>query len=152
MPRHKFQATDEQRQRVKSLAGYGLRHKQIALILGLSSTTLLRKHFRQELLTGPAKAQANVRKRLFDTARSGRHPAATIFWLKTRARWSEKGNRPEPTARYETPTWVITEDQPPAPPKHEKAFEEAARRLRAVSDEGWPEWEGDKGGEQEEES
>jgi len=38
---------------------------------------------------------ANVRKTLFQMATSGKHPAATMFWLKTRARWSEQGREPE---------------------------------------------------------
>jgi hypothetical protein len=149
MPRHKFQATEEQRQRVKSLAGYGMRHKQIAFLLGLRSTTMLRKHFRQELEIGPAEAKSNVLNVLFRRAISGRDPAAIIMWLKTRARWSEKGNPPEPTTRNADWRWIITEHQPPSPPGYQSAFEEAARRLRAVGSVAPLEWPGDKGGEQE---
>jgi hypothetical protein len=45
MPRRKFQPTDEQRQRVRALARYGLKHKQIAAFLDLASTTTLRKSY-----------------------------------------------------------------------------------------------------------
>ena len=86
MPRS-FVPTDEQRRRVKMLASLGQRHKQIAMVVGIRSTTTLRKHFREELTRGPAEAMANVRKTLFQMATSGKHPAATMFWLKTRARW-----------------------------------------------------------------
>jgi hypothetical protein len=95
MPRS-FVPTDEQRRRVKMLASLGQRPKQIAMVVGIRSTTTLRKHFREELTRGPAEAMANVRKTLFQMATSGRHPAATMFWLKTRARWSEQGREPEP--------------------------------------------------------
>src|SRR3954453_13917745 len=88
MPRS-FVPTDEQRRRVKMLASLGQRQEQIALVVGIGSTTTLRKHFREELTRGPAEAMANVRKTLFQMATSGKHPAATMFWLKTRARWSE---------------------------------------------------------------
>jgi hypothetical protein len=126
-----------------------VRYKQIALMLGLSSTTMLRKHFRKELAIGPAEAKANVLNRLFRMASSGRDPAATTFWLKTRGRWSEKGNPPEPTTRSGPIKWVIRVNQPPAPPGFPEECEETARRLRAVSGAAHPEWEGDKGDPQE---
>jgi hypothetical protein len=72
-----------------------------------------------------------------------------MFWLKTRARWSEKGNPPESITRKEDHTWEITEYQPPTPPEHQSAFEEAARRLRMAGTTVAPEWEGDKGDPQE---
>lgn len=145
MPRHKFQATEEQRQKVNTLAGYGLTEQQIVLMLGLSSVTMLRKHFRQELATGRAEAKRNVLNRLFRMAKSGKNPGATIFWLKTRARWSEKGNPPEPATRSGQYKWVIETYQPPCPPESQREFEEAARRLRRATGVARPEWEGDKG-------
>src|SRR5690348_488623 len=106
MPRHKFQVTDEKRQRVKKLAGCQVQEKQIALLLGLRSLTAPRKYFGEELAMGSLQAKANVSKKLFEMARSGEHPAATMFWLKTRARWSEKGNRPEPATRDADRNWL----------------------------------------------
>jgi hypothetical protein len=147
MPRHKFQPTDEQRRKVKSMAGFCVKESRIALIMGVSSTTL-RKHFREELMGGPGHAKLKVLKRLFDMATSGRNPAATMFCLKTRGGWSENGNPPESTKRDERHVWVIREYQPPASPEHKKAFEEAVELLRASGPQTPPEWEGDKGGEQ----
>jgi hypothetical protein len=40
-------------------------------------------------------------------ATSGRHPAATMFWLKTRARWSEQGREPEPEDAPKAPVMVV---------------------------------------------
>jgi hypothetical protein len=113
MPRPKFQPTDEQRYRVRALAKCHVRREQIACILGLKSVAMLRKHFSQELAMGAAEAKNTVLTRLFDLATSGRHPSATMFWLKTRARWSEKGNRRESRGGKQDHTWVITEYQPP---------------------------------------
>jgi hypothetical protein len=149
MPRHKFQVTEDHRQRVKSLAGYGMRHEQIAFMLGLRSTTMLHKHFGQELVIGPAEAKSNVLNVLFRRAISGRDPASTMFWLKTRAGWSEKGNRPETPLRYERRDWIIEEYQPPTPAEHQSTVDEAVRRLQAAGGGAWQEWEGDKGDPQE---
>ena len=43
----------------------------------------------------PRKANLTVARTLFEMATSGKHPAATFFWLKTRAGWRE-ADRPEP--------------------------------------------------------
>jgi hypothetical protein len=112
MPRS-FVPTDEQRRRVKMLASLGQRHEQIAMVVGIGSTTTLRKHFREELTRGPAEAMANVRKTLFQMATSGKHPAATMFWLKTRARWSEQGREPEPEDAPKPQCLVVQFVKPP---------------------------------------
>jgi hypothetical protein len=49
MARHRFRATDEQRQTVKALAGYGLPHQQIATVAGVGCVVTLRKYFHEEL-------------------------------------------------------------------------------------------------------
>ena len=126
---------------VKSLAGCGLKQEHIAPLLGLASTTTLRKYFREELERGPVEAQANVRRTLFKLATSGRNPAATMYWLKTRARWSEKGKTPEPVdTRPEKVQWRVTVHQPPRAPEHEQQLWGAASRLGG-SDGQSGEWE-----------
>ncbi len=112
MPRS-FVPTDEQRRRVKMLASLGQRHEHIAMVVGIRSTTTLGKHFREERTRGPAEAMANVRKTLFQMATSGKHPAATMFWLKTRARWSEQGREPEPEDAPKAPCIVVQFIKPP---------------------------------------
>src|SRR4051794_18702301 len=91
MPRS-FRPTEEQREKVKSMAGFGLTHEQIATLMRLGSAVTLRKHFANELTRGPIEANANVRKTLFKMAKSGRNPGATMYWLKTRARWKREGH------------------------------------------------------------
>src|SRR3954453_3590034 len=126
MARPRFGPTDEQRQRVKVLAGHGLPHQQIATVAGVGSVVTLRKYFHEELTLGPLEAQSNVTRTLFRLATSGRNPSATMFWLKTRARWSEGGKveeREVPT----TTVWEIHEYQPPRSPEHQKWVDEVLR-------------------------
>ena len=140
MPRS-FVPTEEQRQKVKAMAGFGLKQEQIAILLELSSVATLRKHFRQELTRGPIEAKVNVRKTLFKMATSGRNPGATMYWLKTRAGWSEKGKTPEPVEpRPEKCTWVVTVHQPPRPPEEEQQLREAVQAFGGATPE-WEEWE-----------
>ena len=89
MPR-KFEASDEQRQRVRALAGYGLKQEQIAVLVGVKSTATLRKHFHPELVRGPIEAQHNVRRTLFKLATSGRNPGVTMYWLKRWGGWRKR--------------------------------------------------------------
>jgi hypothetical protein len=83
MPRPNFTATEERRRMVKSMAGLGTRHEDIAAILEITPKTL-RKHFRQELTLGAIEANARVGQTLFAMATSGRNIAATIYWDRTR--------------------------------------------------------------------
>lgn len=81
----------ETRERVKALAGFGLKQDQIAEVEDIDPKTL-RKHYRAELDTGVANANAQVAQSLFRKA-MGSGPgsvSAAIFWLKARAGWSEK--------------------------------------------------------------
>ena len=82
MPRPSFQPTEEQRKRVKSLSALGFRHDDICLMIGLRSPKSLRKHFRRELSTGMAEANAAVARMAYQMAISGRCLAMTIFWTK----------------------------------------------------------------------
>jgi hypothetical protein len=79
-----------QRRLVKSLAAMGTKQEDIARILGIRSPKTLRKHYRQELDRGALEANHNVAQTLYKMATSGQRPAATIFWLKTRAGWRDR--------------------------------------------------------------
>jgi hypothetical protein len=99
----RFVPTEEQRGQVKMLAGLGIKQAEIAKLVGLHSAATLRKHFRTELLAGPMAMAVKVRRTLYEMATSGRNQAATMFWLKTRAGWSEKGREPELFEEREEP-------------------------------------------------
>jgi hypothetical protein len=66
----------------------GIDQDAITGVLGISKPTL-RKYYRRELETALAKANAQIGGKLFSMAMGG-DIAAVIFWLKTRARWSER--------------------------------------------------------------
>ena len=84
-----FAPTDEQRRLVKAMAGYGVPHEGIAVLLDVDPKTL-RKHFSQELERGSIEATAKVGQSLFRMATEGNNVAAAIFWMKARAGWREK--------------------------------------------------------------
>lgn len=80
--------TPEQRQIVQLHATVGTDQETIARIIGIDPKTL-RKHYRDELDVALAKANATIGGALFNKAKNG-DTAAQIFWMKTRARWSER--------------------------------------------------------------
>ena len=84
------QPTPEQRSRVKALAGLGLRQEEICTLVGLRSPKTLRRHYQRELAAGVVEATTKVRQTAFQLAMSGRDPQSTIFWLRTRIRWSRQ--------------------------------------------------------------
>lgn len=84
-----FAPTEDQRRLVRAMAGYGVPHDDIALVV-LCSPPTLRKHFRAELDVAAIEANARVAQTLFQQATTPGNIAATIFWLEARAGWREK--------------------------------------------------------------
>ncbi|MGE3651815.1 MAG: hypothetical protein AB7G10_26025 [Reyranellaceae bacterium] len=86
----KHQPTDELRRTVEAMAGYGIPHRDIGIVVGVSEPTL-RKCYRTELTRGHVVANTKVAQNLFTIANGKGREAVTaaIFWLKTRAGWSE---------------------------------------------------------------
>ena len=107
MPRPKLNPTDEQRRKVKSLAAMGTPHDEIAKVVNIRSAKTLRKHFRLELDQGATEANAIVGGTLFQMAKSGDCPAATIFWMKCRAGWKERSSF-EPAPPAAAPPFIVT--------------------------------------------
>src|ERR1700736_5464871 len=88
MSRQAFAVNEAVRERVRYLAGVGVRQDDIAKIIGCAPKTL-RKRLRDELDRGVAEANATISGYLFAAAKAG-NIAAIIFWLKTRANWRER--------------------------------------------------------------
>jgi len=86
--------------RVEAMAGYGIRPEDIAIVFGVDIDTL-RSRYHTELAGAAIKANAKVAECLFRKATGdGRESViAAIFWLKTRARWSEAS---APSDRHHT--------------------------------------------------
>ena len=83
----KYEATDENKKLVKTLAAVGITFEDIATKLEISSDTLV-KYYKKDLDDGRIDANASIGQTLFQQAKNG-NTAAAIFWLKTRARWKE---------------------------------------------------------------
>ena len=86
--RPEYQKTDEDAKNVEALTIAGVPQKLVSKILKISEPTS-RKHYRDELDTSKAKANAVISQSLFKLAREG-NVTAQIFWLKTQAGWKEK--------------------------------------------------------------
>lgn len=86
--RKPHEPTKATRELVQMHAMVGTDQDQIAAILEIDPKTL-RKHYRAELDNSMAKANATIGGALFNKAKSG-DTTAMIFWMKTRARWSER--------------------------------------------------------------
>lgn len=81
MARPKFIPTDEQIAQVKSWAGVGLPHDDIAILLGIAPKTLKRA-FKNILDDGKIRVKANLRGKAYSLAMQG-NTAVLIFLLKT---------------------------------------------------------------------
>jgi hypothetical protein len=89
----RFCPSGEQRRTVEAMVSYGIPQVDIARVVGIDDDTL-RKHFREEIDTGVARANTRVAQYLFEQATgqrgdSGAAVTAAIFWAKTRMRWKE---------------------------------------------------------------
>lgn len=86
--RNPHKPTPETTAQVEALSGYGIRHDEIAIYLGIDAKTL-RKHYREQLDKGVVKANVGVARALHKNATEG-NVTAQIFWLKARAGWRDK--------------------------------------------------------------
>ena len=98
MARANLNPTPKQRAEVRNLVGWGLTQAQICAIMGVRSIKTLRLAFREELLHGRIQTTMAVQDTLFKLASSGRNPDMTMFWLRTRAKWS-RNMKSEPVSQ-----------------------------------------------------
>src|SRR5271168_849284 len=94
MARKAFVVNEAVRDKVRHLAGVGVRQDDIAKIIGCAPKTL-HKQCRDDLDRGVAEANATVSGYLFAAAKAG-NVTAQIFWLKTRAHWRENSTPDDP--------------------------------------------------------
>lgn len=90
MPNNAKSLTEKELAEVEVLAGLGMRFEDIALTKNMCLDTL-KKYADDHLQRGKAKAKAQVMQSAYKMAMSGKHPAMTMFWLKTQCGWREKG-------------------------------------------------------------
>lgn len=87
--RNPFEPTETERKQVEALSGYGLPLEQIAVLVRKSiSVETLTTHFKEELISGKAKANSQVGRTLYQKATGG-DTTAMIWWTKTQMKWSE---------------------------------------------------------------
>ena len=88
--RKPLKVTDEDRQFVEKMSGFGIPVLQIAaLTCGGIGTEALYKYFSKNLIEGRGKRNAHVVEQLNKKIDTG-DTTAIIFWLKTQAGFSEK--------------------------------------------------------------
>lgn len=90
-------------EKVEALAASGLTETQIAAALGIAHGTLIEKkreypEFLQAIKSGQAKGIAKIANALFQKATNG-DTTAMIFFLKARAKWSDKPEEENDSAR-----------------------------------------------------
>jgi hypothetical protein len=80
--------TDKDIEAAQTMYAFGIPQEQIARILRCTHETLVERLGKQ-MEDYKVKANARVASTLYQMAISGTQPAATFFWLKTRAGWRE---------------------------------------------------------------
>src|SRR6201986_4003849 len=131
MPRKPFVVNETVREKVRHLAGVGVRQDDIARLVGCAPKTL-RKRCRDDLDRGVAEANAVVSGSLFAAAKGG-NVTAQIFWLKSRARWRENAARSDAAsggdAEGSSPVVLVLPAQPPRPRVDARAARRASRHF-----------------------
>lgn len=84
-----FEPTEHERKQVEALSGYGLSQEHISALIrdGINLDTL-RAHFKDELLKGKAKANAQAAKSIFQKVISG-DSGMMRYWGATQLGWRE---------------------------------------------------------------
>jgi hypothetical protein len=93
--RKPYTPSDDDRLKVSRMASVGMTQAQIAKVFSMTPKTL-RKHYRTELDASAIEANLQVAETLFKMATSGNNTAASIFWARTRLRFTSLPT-PEPT-------------------------------------------------------
>lgn len=83
-----YEPTQRDRATVEAMTAYGIPQDEIAATLKIAGKTL-RRAFREEIDRAAARANSRIATALFNKAVSG-DVIAQIFWLKCRARWTER--------------------------------------------------------------
>ena len=122
-------------QMVRAMAGYGIPHDKIAVLIrdGISVDTL-KKYYKRELDTGRAAAHAKIGQTLFQKAVEG-DTACLIFYLKSQMGWSERQsekNPDDPDEKTKPARLEIVVVQSPVP--MEQRIQGAVMRLQERSD------------------
>ncbi len=116
----KFEPTEDDRKKVKAMAGYGLNHKEIASLITNPRTErhisrqTLENEFSRELEIGVPIANSQVAQSLYRKAIGNGSQAVTaaIWWTKVRMGW--RGESLELTGKDGGPIETVSTDAPKA--------------------------------------
>jgi hypothetical protein len=109
-----FQASQEQKNMVKAMVGFGIPVEDICKVIENPATgkpidkKTAYRHFREEIESGHVLATFKVAKNLFNIATGSTPQAITaaIFYLKCQGGWSEKGKAEGDAGIVEPPTEI----------------------------------------------
>jgi ParB-like chromosome segregation protein Spo0J len=93
--RKQLKFSDATRRRVEIAAGGGISQEQIALMLGISRTTLL-KHFEHELGAGALARREEVLAAMYRAAKKGSTASARLYLTHTQGKFSEQEIEEQP--------------------------------------------------------
>lgn len=79
--------TDESRELVAKMAGFGLPLEQIGALVGGINRDTVARHYSADIERGRAEANSKVGRTLFQKATEDRDTAALIWWTKSQMRW-----------------------------------------------------------------
>ncbi len=131
--RPEYSPTLEKRQKVEILIAARMAHEDIARVLGITAPTL-RKHFREEILTGLAKKRAEVLVAMHTSALAGNTSAQKSMLALT-------GPGNSPVAPRERITPATAPGTPPVGPVPKLGKKEAQVLAAHTAGEG-SDWEG----------
>jgi hypothetical protein len=81
--------TDEIREKVRKMSGFGVPQPMIAGVFDICENTL-KKHYAQELAVGKGLACAQIGQRLYQRAFEDGDVTALIWYTKTQMGWTDK--------------------------------------------------------------
>jgi len=93
--------SEEDRQKIKVMAMYGMSLEDMAGLLGVKIDVLERERkfgdMTDLIRSGKGQASFHVKQKAYEMAKSGEHPQMTMFWLKN------EGNLDEPPVEKTKP-------------------------------------------------
>lgn len=90
-PRRDYEPTQDERDAVTRMIGFGFTHANIAAVLGLG-LDLFRKSFSREIECGSTVVNMKVANKLYQATqrRDSAGVTAAIYWTKARMGWKER--------------------------------------------------------------
>lgn len=125
MGRPPHEPTDRNRGFVQAAIMGGIPQSEVAAALEISVNTL-KKYYAEQIDGSVTRANAAVINTAYQMATSGKCPAMTIFWLKTRLGWRDV-NQVDITSNGESINWRDKIDDVKSAKEALRVFDEAQK-------------------------